>query len=334
MQKLTISDIATLAGVSTATVSNYINGNYNKMSPKTREHLTRIINETNYHPNSVARNLAKNENKTIGVSIADITNPFTSAILSGISEICDQHGYKVLFTNSDGNAQNEINNIIRLRSENVLGFIIDSVNPDSPIFKSFTNESAVMVDRQALHANLDTIVTDNAAAVAEMVKKMLAKGYDEVYFVSWPLQKISTRLQRYQGFLNATNYCNDEHLIIVPHRGKTADYQAFNTQIKQIMNQKKNKKIGFFTMNARVFLRLLKAMQEANFDYPSDYGVATYEEFDWMMTMRPEISRIRQDSRAIGQAAAKLLHQKIEQAQPKNPETIVIPTTLVVKDSF
>lgn len=334
MEKLTINDIATLAGVSIATVSNYINGNYNKMSQKTRDHLNKIINETNYRPNSTARNLAKNENKTIGVSIADITNPFTSVILSGISEVCDKYGYKVLFTNADNNPDTEINNIIRLRSENVLGFIIDSVNPNSPIYKSFDNLTSVMVDRQAFNPHIDTIVTDNASAVQAMTEKMMAKGYDELYFISWPLDSVSTRLQRYQGFLAATGYENDDHLVIVPHRGDKPLYDEFNQRIKAIMEARGDKKIGFFTMNARVFLRLLKAMQICNYTYPTDYGVATYEEFDWMLTMRPEISRIKQDSREIGKQAAQMLHNKLEHPEQKQPETVIIPTSLIIKDSF
>ncbi|WP_239457985.1 substrate-binding domain-containing protein [Limosilactobacillus alvi] len=55
-----------------------------------------------------------------------------------------------------------------------------------------------------------------------------------------------------------------------------------------------------------------------------------------MLTMRPEISRIKQDSREIGKRAASLLHQKIEHPDqvPKQPDTIVIPTSLIIKNSF
>lgn len=76
MEKLTINDIAKLAGVSTATVSNFLNHNYGKMSAKTRAHVAKIITEHNYHPNSVARDLAKNDNKTIGFQL--LTSPIPS----------------------------------------------------------------------------------------------------------------------------------------------------------------------------------------------------------------------------------------------------------------
>lgn len=333
MARLTINDIANLAHVSIATVSNYLNGNYQKMSLKTRTHLEEIINQTNYRPNGVARNLAKNENKTIGVSIADITNPFTSSIMSGIYDVCDRHGYKVLFTNANNNPQNEINNILRLRSENVAGFIIDPVDANSAVLKLFSNDSTVIVDRQSAKTTIDTIVTDNSQAVYKMTRQMLKKGYKDLYFVSWPLETVSTRILRYQGFLKATHYKEGTHLLTVPHNGEKPLYQKFNDEISHIMNDSKSK-IGFFTMNARVFIRLLKAMQQSGYDYPKDYGLATYEEFEWMKLLRPSISCIHQDSVKIGTTAADLLITKLGNHSNQKAKVTVVPTKSVIKHSF
>ncbi len=100
------------------------------------------------------------------------------------------------------------------------------------------------------------------------------------------------------------------------------------------MEQRGNKKVGFFTMNASIFVQLLQTMQHNNYTYPTDYGVATYEEFDWMTVMRPGISCIRQDSRRIGTDAAKLLKKKLETKEGGVPTTHIIPTTLIIRDSF
>ena len=61
--------IAERAGVSTATVSNVINGNNHKVSEETRRRVNEIIRETNYKPNAMARSLAKKESKIIGVVV-------------------------------------------------------------------------------------------------------------------------------------------------------------------------------------------------------------------------------------------------------------------------
>ncbi|RMC52160.1 substrate-binding domain-containing protein [Lactobacillus sp. ESL0225] len=334
MEKLTIRDIATMAKVSTATVSNYLNGNYDRMSLKTRKHLNQIISHTNFRPNSTARNLAKNENKTIGVSIADITNPFTSQVLSGIYEQCDNYNYRVLFTNAANSEQKEIDNITRLKNDGVAGIIVDPVNPDSPIYQSLSNQNTVMVDRQSSNLIIDTVATDNMASVQELVQKMQAKHYDNLYFVTWPFQNISTRTQRYQGFIKATHYSTLNHLVAVPHHGKKVEYQQFTQNINNIMEQNTTAKIGFFCMNARVLLHLLRTMQQLNFSYPEDYGVATYEEFDWMQVMTPPISCIQQNSEAIGKTAMHILRQKLEHKQASKPQLKLIPTKQILHDSF
>ncbi|MFC0290041.1 LacI family DNA-binding transcriptional regulator [Bombilactobacillus bombi] len=334
MEKLTIRDIAVMANVSTATVSNYLNGNYERMSLETRQNLANIINNTNYIPNTTARNLAKHENKTIGVSIADITNPFTSQVLSGIYERCDTYNYRVLFTNANNSEQKEIDNITRLQNEKVAGIIVDPVNPDSPIYQSLSNSNTVMVDRQSANLIIDTIATDNVKSVQELVEQMKKQNYQKIYFITWPFQNISTRTQRYQGFIKATKYSTLDYLVTVPHHGKLAEYQQFTQNIATIMNKKGNEKIGFFCMNARVLLRLLQAMQKLNFAYPTDYGVATYEEFDWMKVMTPPISCIRQDSFSIGQVAMNSLHHKIENKISTLPKLKLIPTKQILRNSF
>ncbi|MCP0887479.1 LacI family DNA-binding transcriptional regulator [Ligilactobacillus sp. WILCCON 0076] len=333
MEKLTIKDIAQLANVSTATVSNYINGNFAKMSDKTKEKIRKLIIQTDYHPSSTARNLAKNSNKTIGVSVSDITNPFTSTVLSGIYDACSKEGYTVIFTNANNNSQREIDNINRLRSEEVAGLIIDPVNPNSPIYKIISNKTTVMIDRQANKLRIDTIATDNTDAVSKFVTKMKAAGYNNLYFVSWPLDDISTRSLRYIGFKQATGYQDDDHIVEVPHHGKQDDYQKFTDKLRVIM-EKNRKKIGFFAMNGRAFLRLQQSMQTLSYDYPNDYGVGTYEEFDWMKIMNPPISCIHQDSFGIGVTAVRTLIDKLKRDTEFSPRVRIVPTRQVIRDSF
>ncbi|WP_125765662.1 LacI family DNA-binding transcriptional regulator [Levilactobacillus mulengensis] len=335
MDKFTIKDIAKLAEVSTATVSNFLNGNYAKMSNNTRTKLANIINKTNYHPSTTARNLAKNENKTIGVSVADITNPFTTPVISGISERCEKYGYKVIFTNSNNDEQREIENINRMREEEVAGLIIDPVNPDSNIYNQLSNAYTVIVDRQPRRNVIDTIVTDNRDSVKNMVAQMQANGYEDLYFISWPLDSFSTRVNRYAGFKLATNYLDDEHLLTVPYNTELTKSNGFDQVLKKIMTNP-HKKIGFFTMNSRVLLQLLKSAQRLNYTYPTDFGVATYEEFEWMQLLNPGISCIRQDSFTIGCSAMNLLKDKLETTFTNEPapQVKVVPTDMIIRESF
>lgn len=335
LDKFTIKDIAKLGEVSTATVSNFLNGNYAKMSAATREKLAGIISKTDYHPSTTARNLAKNENKTIGVSVADITNPFTTPVISGISERCEQYGYKMIFTNSNNDEQREIENINRMREEEVAGLIIDPVNPDSSIYNQLSNAYTVIVDRQSRRTVIDTIVTDNMNSVNSMVTQMRNKGYDDLYFISWPLDGVSTRLNRYTGFKQATQYLTDDHLLTIPYDTELNKSSQFDQTFSNIM-ARPHKKVGFFTMNSRVLLQLLTTAQRLSYTYAADFGVATYEEFEWMQLMNPGISCIRQDSFTIGYSAMDLLKDKLETKFTNEPvpQIKTVPTNLIIRESF
>lgn len=138
-KKVTIKDIAKLAGVSTTTVSHFLNGNYSKMSEQTRNKIKNIIKITGYRPNNIAVSLATSTSNTIGVVIADITNPFISAVMKGINDECYNNGYSVTFTNSYNSPRAEVDNIKRLCKKNISEIILDPVYADNPAFEFLNN---------------------------------------------------------------------------------------------------------------------------------------------------------------------------------------------------
>ncbi|MCX7840621.1 MAG: LacI family transcriptional regulator, partial [Anaerolineae bacterium] len=88
----TIRDVAKLAGVSTATVSHVLN-NSRVVRPETRQQVLDAIKRLNYRPSAIARSLTTQTTRSIGVLVADITNPFFAAIVRGIENRLESHGY-------------------------------------------------------------------------------------------------------------------------------------------------------------------------------------------------------------------------------------------------
>ena len=334
MAKITITDIAQLVGVSTATISNYLNGNFSRMSEKTRTRIAEIIQNTNYQPSNAAHQLATNEARTIGVSVVDITNPFTSTVLSGIYHACGKAGYSVIFTNAANDSSAELDNINKLRQQDTAGLIIDPIDPESPIFKVLSNTNVVLLDRQAKTTHIDTIVTDNFSSVKSFIHDMHASGYDELYFASWPIHNVSTRRLRYQGFNSAMNYTDDEHLLLVEEE----DDSDLKKRLAEIMQAKKRKRIGFFSMNAKVLIHLISVLQKLDCNYPEDFGIGTYEDLEWMKIFRPGISCISQNSLKLGETAVEVLLRKLKQqrtdANIPKARIIEVPTTFVKRNSY
>jgi LacI family kdg operon repressor len=82
--KTTIDQVAKAAGVSTTTISRYLNKKYDSMSSNTRERIQKVIEELDYRPSNIARSLKSQKSGTIGCIIADITSPFSSYVVKGL----------------------------------------------------------------------------------------------------------------------------------------------------------------------------------------------------------------------------------------------------------
>ena len=121
--KITINEIAKLAGVSKTTISFYLNGKTQRISLKTQNRIATIIKQTNFQLILAARCLNSKSSKLIGVLISDITNTFSNQIVKGIETIASKYNYQVIVGNSEYSYQREENYIEQMLSMGV-GFIV------------------------------------------------------------------------------------------------------------------------------------------------------------------------------------------------------------------
>lgn len=247
--------------------------------------------------------------------------------MKGINDECYNNGYSVTFTNSDNSPRAEVDNIKRLCQQNISGIILDPVYADNPAFEFLNNNEAIMIDRQSSNLLIDTVVCDNENSVYKFILLMKAKGYEDIYFVSTPLENISTRIQRYKGFKKAMNLLNDNNLIVY-----YSDEQVKH-EIENLIKLK-NQKLGFFTVNGSTLLKLMRSVKDLKLLYPTDFGIGTYEDLDWMKILNPGMSCIRQKSYEMGVVAAKHLIHKINSEENFKPKLIEVGTEIIIMESF
>src|SRR6195952_2518852 len=123
----TLTDVAELAGVSRATASRALGG-YGAVSPAVRARVTAVAAQLGYRPNVVARNVRTGTTSTIGVVIADMSNPFFAQTTRGISDAARRHGYQVMVINTDENLQTEKLSLELLLNKRVDGIVIPAAN--------------------------------------------------------------------------------------------------------------------------------------------------------------------------------------------------------------
>lgn len=119
---MTISEIARMAGVSSAAVSRYLNNG--SLSEEKRERIAKVIQETNYQPSEYARAMRTKKSRKIGVLVPQLDSESMPRILSGISLVLDKENYNVMLMNSNRSQKKEISMLETFEHSQVDGLIL------------------------------------------------------------------------------------------------------------------------------------------------------------------------------------------------------------------
>lgn len=183
-QKTSLKDIAIKVGVSTSLVSYVLNNKYkeNRVSEDTANIIRKAAKELNYFPNLNARSLKTNRSRTIGLIVADISNPFFSNLARTIEDEAYANNYTVIFGSSDEN-QDKFKRVLDfLSTRQVDGFIIASPEDsrETVIGIKDSNIPLVLIDRYFDGIEVNSVRVDNFKASFEATNYLLNKGHQRI----------------------------------------------------------------------------------------------------------------------------------------------------------
>lgn len=336
--KVTIGHVAKEAGVSTTTVSRYLNGKFEFMSDETRATIKKVIEKMDYRPSNVARSLKAQRSGVVGCIIADITNPFSAYIVKGISDVCIKNGYQVLFANTDNEPEREIECIKSLLDNQLDGLIINTSGYVDDYLINLHGQGVpiVMADRclQDKFA-LDTITTENYNSTYESVEFLSSQGYDKVVFFTLKQEGNSTRKTRHEAYLDAVlkryNVDGNKDTFTIDEN----DTDKCRAHLRWLKTEYPTSEIAILAVNGITLLNVLHAIQEEDMVIAKDFGICGFDDWEWASLIGPGITTISQDSYKTGVESAKLLLSRIEGksiVQDKK-EFREIPAKLTVRGS-
>lgn len=319
-KKVTISDVAKYVGVSKSTVSQYINGNHQKMSADTRKKIKKAIEKLNYRPSKQAQFLTTRKSNLIGVVVADISNMYSSLLLKGISQYFEHTNYHLIIVEAANSEIKEQRILQKLVDQNVEGIIIQPSNDNSSNYQFIANNQIpmILVDREIEDSPWLSVTTDNEAIVAKLMQSIVEKSYKNIIVVSQPIHKVNTREKRYNTIADISNANKlNVHLIEVD--------EAHYIDIKQITEITKTGKTAIFALNGTVLLDIIKLINKNNLIIPNDIGITGFDDFNLTDIISPGITSINQPSKLIGSTVAELL-DLILKGTPTNK--IDVPTII------
>ena len=181
MAQMRIKDIAAEAGVSPATVSRYLNNRPGQMTEETRARIAAVIERTGYRPRAAARNLRSSRTNLIGVILADIANPFSSAMLEGLSASAAARGCSLMTAISGNDPAKEAESLTRLIDAGVDGLVVNTCGGnDEAIAAAAGRLPVVLLDRDVADGGVDLVTSNNRELVAGLVDALAAAGSERL----------------------------------------------------------------------------------------------------------------------------------------------------------
>lgn len=308
--KITINEIAKLAGVSKTTISFYLNGKTQRISLKTQNRIATIIKQTNFQPNLAARCLNSKSSKLIGVLISDITNTFSNQIVKGIETIASKYNYQVIVGNSEYSYQREENYIEQMLSMGVAGFIVQPTVQFRKLSKKLLklNKPLVFFDSKLYDLKSNWIKTNNYEATYETIVKCIIKGYESFYLITADPQLISTRLERVSGFIDALADYNFNYKTFILENDRV-DFKMLHNFFESTLNV--SKKSLVFVPNCWALPDIYLALKQYRNNMPQ-IGLIGFDNLEWVNFSSPSITTIIQPAFKEGEEAAKIVIDQIE----------------------
>ena len=322
-KKLSIIDVAKLAGVSTATVSRVLNGN-GGYSKKTEEKVLRTVKECGFTPNGNAVSLRTNRSHCIGVIVPDITNEFFAKIIHELDIFFLEHHYSLLICDSNEDYELEDMYIHNLIQKNVDGIIYISGQDEIKNISSVETIPIVYIDRCPKNAKV-LIQSDNEEGGYLATRELLESGCRNILLMR-DLRYASTIRQRKAGYLRALEEAG------VPYNGKLEigifpDYEDAKIMMERVLKVMGCYFDGIFATNDRIALACIQVLMQHGYRVPEDVKVVGFDNVSLTEFCNPSITTITQDTRSIALAAGKSVLDLINHKKIKEKMT-VIPVAL------
>ncbi len=324
-----MKNVADLAGVSKSTVSQYLNGNYEYMSEKTRIRIQKAVLELNYHPNQIARSLKQKKTNLIGVVSATLTSQFTTEFISVIEKEVNSEKLDVIVANTEDDAAKERQYIESLVARQVDGLIVFPTIENLSFYQDLKkrNFPLVFVDRKLSEINSDTILLDNQLATRLAVDELVDNGHERIGLLTFPLGKtnsITTRIERKKGYELALK----EHGIISNENYFKAAYREEIPDLLDKMMALPEPPTAIIASNDIILGVLLSWIQDRKIMVPEELSIIGIDNVSFASFYAPPITTIKQPINEMGQHAARLLVRKIHEPQYSEPIKMFEPTII------
>lgn len=332
---LTIYDIARMAGVSTATVSKVLNGR-SDVGKRTIEKVKRIIEESGYQPNSIARGLATKKSNTVGVFFQDHLNTgfrhhFLQDILASFKDVIGENGYDLIFF-ANNHPENQVETFeARAKNRNVDGLLLLGVPRTDPNLIGIAQSGipCMSIDLDLIGSKANYICSDNVGGAMMAIDHLVEMGHSKIAFIS-DVFVTKPGSDRLIGFKKAM----EKHKLPILSKwilpGDFSEKGGYRS-VKQLL-ESADLPTAIFCAGDMMAIGAMQAIRERGLKIGEDVSLIGFDDITLLKYVTPRLTTIRQKKEIMGQLAAKEL-LKLMNDSNYSASPFTIETELVIRDT-
>ncbi|WP_053204195.1 LacI family DNA-binding transcriptional regulator [Jiangella muralis] len=318
----TRTDVARLAGVSTAVVSYVTNDGPRPVAAATREKVLAAMRELDYRPNAVARALRLQRAQAVGLVVPDVSNTYFGALARELSNQAFTAGYALLLGDSDDDPDRERAQIESLVSHQIDGLIIVSLDPDS--MADVNGTPTVYLNQRSQPGQLSVIV-DNEGGARLAVTHLVEHGLRRIAHLGGRegAPGADERRAGWAATLSAAGLPAEPDLLRTAEYSRVAGHEA----AIDLLTRAPRPDAVFVASDVQA-LGLLAAARELGISVPHDLAVVSFDGTDDAVFSDPPLTAVEQPVPAIADAALRAV---LGRATPAAAG--LVPVRLVVRAS-
>ena len=315
MKKLTIVDIAKMAGVGSTTVSRYFNGG--NLKKETREKIKKIVEEYNYSPNTFAKALKGTDSKIIGVIVPCLHSYVSSNTLKYIDKSLKENNYETLIMNANFDEEKQLDYIRKLARMNVDGIIL------LPTTMSKSYESTIKsIDVPVVLLGQEgeytySVEYNDFNAARDLANFVLACGHRKIAYLGVGEEDIAVGYYRKLGFMTTLEKYNLSPVdVLITNFGMEDSYRLTNENIDKL-----KKATCLICATDNLAYGAMKALEENGLNIGTDYSVAAFGDYASSALLKSPLTTIKFD---LEDAAKKTVEMLLNVIKKKETEMKIL----------
>jgi len=327
-----MKDVAKLAGVSTGTVSKYLN-NQHTLKDDTKRRVEEAINALQYKPNLLARSMRTGKTNTLAVIVPDISNPFFVEVYNSIKSSASQNGYASILYTTDDNPDTLNRYLTGIHMQNVDGFVLCFID-NNKVIEEFidelhSNTPMVFLSWDINNTKHSSVVIDVFEGIYISTKYLIELGHKNIAYIGGPEDDIISK-EKFNGYTKAmesVGYEINQQLIFHNSYTLQSGYQAARklTMLPVIPD-------ALVAENDILAIGSIKYFLQRKINIPDDIAIIGFDNIPLSAMYEPSLSTISLPITQMGNEAIKVLMSSIDNPLSKSKQ-IILKTSLVIRSS-